>query len=235
MECLRTLVTMDKDFKLSALLDCGAEVNITTCKIIVTASLIMRKGPRLELVTHTDHHCPFVKVCENMAINMGGLVIQTLVFIVETANHFLVLGQLFLYKNKFSQQYLAKNMYGYLIDYTDNNTVVFLMLGTNDWANWKKKSFSIPAFKSLRQRLQNQIFSNATTVFTAAATISCIFQPSSKFTGSYCMSQVFDNFSLHQTLFQFQVNIAYKRKTDKMKPVDTSQTDSSKLGGNVNW
>ena len=49
------------------------------------------------------------------------------------------------------------------------------------------------------------------------------------------MSRVFDDFSLHQTPFRFRVDAAYKRKADKVKPVDTSQTDGSGPGGDINW
>lgn len=131
----RTLVSMDGGTKLSALLDCGAEVNVMTRKVMTAAGLAMRKGPRLELVTHTGHHRPFVGVCENVAINVGGLIIRTLVFIVETADHPLVLGQPFLYKGKFSQQYLPDGVYGHLTDSTETHTVVFPTLGPNHRAN----------------------------------------------------------------------------------------------------
>lgn len=36
------------------------------------------------------------------------------------------------------------------------------------------------------------------------------------------MSRVFDDFSLHQTPFQLRVDVAYKRKADKVKRIDTS-------------
>ena len=87
---------------------------------------------------HTGYHCSFVGVCKNVTINVDGLVIQTLVFIMETAHYLLLLGQPFLYKGKFSQQCFANGMYGHLTDHIKMHTIVFPILGPNDWANWKK-------------------------------------------------------------------------------------------------
>ena len=53
---------MDKGTKLTALLDCGAEVNVMTRKVMAAAGLAMQKNPCLELVTHTGHHRPFLGV-----------------------------------------------------------------------------------------------------------------------------------------------------------------------------
>lgn len=41
MECSCTLITMDGGIKLMALLDCGAEVNVMTHKVIVVANFAM--------------------------------------------------------------------------------------------------------------------------------------------------------------------------------------------------
>lgn len=106
----------------------------------------MRKSPRLELVTHTGHHRPFLGVCENVAVNVGGPIIPTPVFIVETGDHPLVLGQPFLYKGKFSQQYLPDGVYGHLTDRTETHTVMFPTLSPNDRANRKKDDL----FQSLK-------------------------------------------------------------------------------------
>lgn len=133
--CPRTMVTVEKSAKVSALLDSGAEVSVMTKKVMNTAGLIMRQGPRLELVTHTGHHCPFIGVCEEVSINVGGLIIYTPVFVVEAGDHPLVLGQLFLHQGKFSQEYRNDGVFGHLTDETNTHTVVFPTLNPKDRAN----------------------------------------------------------------------------------------------------
>ena len=100
--------------------------------MIAATSLAICKRLYLELVMHTSHHYLFVKICENIAINVDALIIQTWVFIVKTDNHLLILGQLFLYKGKFSQQYLADSVYSHLTDYIKMRTVIFSILGPNN-------------------------------------------------------------------------------------------------------
>lgn len=135
----RTVVTMEGNTKITALLDCEAEVNVMTRKVMAATGPAMRKGPCLELVTHTGQHRLFLGVCENVAVNVGGLIIRTPVFIVESGDHSLVLGQPFLYKGRFSQYYLPDGMYGHLTDHTETHTVVFPTLSPTDRANRKKE------------------------------------------------------------------------------------------------
>lgn len=97
----------------------------------------------------------------------------------------------------------------------------------------ERRSFST-VFKSLSRHFWGaRVFVNTTTVSTAATPY--IFQPSFEFTEVYRMSRTFDDFSHLQTLFCFRVDAAYKQKVDKVKPVDTSQTDGSGPGGSVSW
>lgn len=89
----------------------------------------------MELVTYTDHHRSFLGVCENVAVNVRELVIQISIFIVETGDHLLMLRQLFLYKGKFSQQYLKDGVYDHFTNFIKTHTVVFPTLGLKDQAN----------------------------------------------------------------------------------------------------
>ena len=148
MRCPCTLISINRDVKILALFDYSAKVNVMICKVMAAAHLDMRKKVSLELVIHTNHYYLFLGVYKNMTINVRKLVIQTPIFIIITADHLLVLGQPYLYKKKFSQQYLSDSVYGHLTDYTETYTIAISILSPKDKANWKKKDLF--QFQSLK-------------------------------------------------------------------------------------
>lgn len=99
------------------------------------AGLAMRKAPRLGFVTHTSHRRPFVGVCENEAVNIGVLIIDTSVFVVENGDHSLVLDQSFLHQGPVSQQYRSDGVFGHLTGATNSHTVMFSTLDGQDKTN----------------------------------------------------------------------------------------------------
>jgi len=57
----------------AALLDTGAAINVMTREVIEDAGLAMRRGPKLELVSHTGHSRSFLGLCEDFEVAIGGL------------------------------------------------------------------------------------------------------------------------------------------------------------------
>lgn len=55
------------------LLNIRAESNVMTRKVIEDASLAMRRGCRLELVSYTRHNRPFLGFCEDVKVGVCGL------------------------------------------------------------------------------------------------------------------------------------------------------------------
>ncbi len=97
-------VRLEDGSKVTALLDTGAEpeINEMTRDLMEDADLVMRRGPTLELVSHTGHSRPFLGLCEDIEIAIGGPKTRHPIFVVETGDHDLVLGQPFLNSVKFS-------------------------------------------------------------------------------------------------------------------------------------
>lgn len=62
-------------------------------------SLAMRWGPKLELLSHTDHSRLFFGLCENVEIAIGGLKTRHLIFVMMYRDQDLVLDQPFLNSN----------------------------------------------------------------------------------------------------------------------------------------
>ena len=55
----------------------------------------MKKGSKLELVSHTGHNQSFLKLCENVEVAVGGLKTCYHIFVVKNKDYNLVFGQLF--------------------------------------------------------------------------------------------------------------------------------------------
>ncbi len=59
-------VRLEDGSKVTALLDTGAKINVITREVMGDAGLAMRRGPKLELVTHTGHSRPFLGLCQDV-------------------------------------------------------------------------------------------------------------------------------------------------------------------------
>jgi hypothetical protein len=69
-----------------------------------------------------------------------------------------------------------------------------------------------------------------------------VFCPRASNAGGYRLSRIFDDVSLRQSPYSgrpqiplFQVATAYKKKADKVRPVDPGETDGSKPRGCLDW
>ncbi|MCJ1349183.1 hypothetical protein MMC31_007419 [Peltigera leucophlebia] len=84
-------VRLEDGPKVRALLNTGAEINVMTREVMEDAGLAMRKGPKLELVSHTGHSRPFLGLCEDVEVAIGGLKTRHPIFVVEHGDRMPVL------------------------------------------------------------------------------------------------------------------------------------------------
>ncbi|MCJ1343493.1 hypothetical protein MMC31_001687 [Peltigera leucophlebia] len=95
-------VTLEDGSKITTLLDTSAEIHVIIRKIMEDTGLAMQRGPKLELVSHPGYSRPFLGLCEDVEVAIGGLKTRHPIFVVETGDHDLVLGQPFLNFVKFN-------------------------------------------------------------------------------------------------------------------------------------
>lgn len=96
MRSRKAKVRLEDSFRIIALLDTIAEINIMTREIIEDIGLAMHRGSKFELVSHTDHSYLFAGFCKDTKVTTRGLKTKHLIFVIEHGNYNLVLGQLFL-------------------------------------------------------------------------------------------------------------------------------------------
>lgn len=92
MGFVKAKVRLEDGSKVKTLLDTGAKINIMTRKVIEDAGLAMWRGPKLELVSYIGHSRPFLDLCKDIEVIIGGLKTRYPIFIVEHGDHNLVLG-----------------------------------------------------------------------------------------------------------------------------------------------
>ena len=135
MGSLKAKFRLEDSSKVTALLDTGAEMNVMTRELMEDANLAMRRGPKLELVSHTGHSRPFLGLCEDVEVAIGELKTRHLIFVVEAGDHDLVLGQPFLNSVKFSQEYKSDGIFDTITHRHTHQTAVFWALAPQDPAN----------------------------------------------------------------------------------------------------
>ncbi|MCJ1348653.1 hypothetical protein MMC31_006886, partial [Peltigera leucophlebia] len=85
-------VRLEDGSKITALLDTDAGINVMTKEVMKDAGLAMRQRPKLELVLHMGHSRPFLGLCKDVEVAIGGLKTRHPIFVVEAGDHYLVLG-----------------------------------------------------------------------------------------------------------------------------------------------
>ena len=131
-------VCLEDGSKVTALLDTGAEINVMTKKLMEDSNLAMRRGSKLELVSHTGHSRPFISLCKDVRVAVGRLKTRHPIFIVEAGDHNLVLGQLFLNSIKFSEEYKPNEIFGTITHFFTHQSAVFRTLTSQDSVNQRK-------------------------------------------------------------------------------------------------
>ncbi len=88
-------VRLEDGSKVTALLDTGRGINVMTRELMEDANLAMRRGPKLNLVSHTGYTQPYLGLCKDVDVAIGVLKTRHPIFVVEARAHDLVLGQPF--------------------------------------------------------------------------------------------------------------------------------------------
>ena len=128
-------IRLEDGSKVTALLDTGVEINVMTREVMEDAGLAIRKGLKLELVSHTGHSQPFLGLCEDVEVAIGGLKTRHPIFVMEHGDHDLVLGQPFLHTLKFWQEYKPEGVFGTITHPQTLESAVFRTLSPQDPAN----------------------------------------------------------------------------------------------------
>ena len=99
------------------------------------AGLAIRRGRKLELISHTGHSRPFLGLCKDVEVAIGGLKKKQPIFVVENEDHDLVLGQLFLNSVKFSQEYKPDGIFDTITHPYTQQLAIFQTLVPQDPTN----------------------------------------------------------------------------------------------------
>ena len=65
----------------------------------------MRPYPNINLISHTGHRKEFLGVCENVEVDIGGVASLNHIFVIDAADHQLVLGQPYLHQMRVGLDY----------------------------------------------------------------------------------------------------------------------------------
>lgn len=104
-------VRLKDGFKVITLLNTGAKIHVMTRQLIKKANLAMREELKLKLVSQSGYSRPFLGLCEDVKVAIGGLKTRHPIFVVKAGDHKLVLGQSFLNSVKFSQEYKPNEIF----------------------------------------------------------------------------------------------------------------------------
>jgi len=92
-------VTLDRDVKVTSLLDGGSEVNIMPRRVFERSDLAMDPDIHWRIDTYNtatneylDDHGP-IGVCRDVSVDIGGVDVKQHIFVVEHSNHDLILGR----------------------------------------------------------------------------------------------------------------------------------------------
>ena len=95
---------MKNETRYTALIDTDVEINVMIEKIMIKKNLIMRSRSHMNFVSHINHTKIFLKICENVKININEFRSRYHIFVINETNHVLVLDQSFMKKNKINTQ-----------------------------------------------------------------------------------------------------------------------------------
>jgi hypothetical protein len=125
---------------LQGLVDTGAEVNVITAKLAADARLPVRPEPNISMVSHTGHKRSFSGMCDSVPMNVGGIVVKTHFFVLEDAEHQLVLGQPFIKSARLTFSYDEEgSQFVRIMDDDDEEVEVLASSGKTDAERIKEK------------------------------------------------------------------------------------------------
>ena len=90
------------------------------------------------MVSHTGYSRPYLGLCEDVEVAIKELKTRYPIFVVETGDYNLVLGQAFLISVKFSQEYKPDKIFGTIIHSHTYQKTVFRTLASQDPTNQRE-------------------------------------------------------------------------------------------------
>lgn len=85
----------------------------------------MKKKPKLELVSYTDHSQPFLGLCDDVKVAIREFKIRDPIFDVKDRDHDFVLSHFFLNSMKFCQEYKPNGRYSTIMHPHMHQTAFF--------------------------------------------------------------------------------------------------------------
>ena len=106
-----------------ALLDTGAEINVITRDLADEAGLIVRPDPQIVLVAYTGDRKRFDGICKNVLVSVSGIEVLQHIFVVDSGEHSLLLGQPFAYASSLTFEYGRGSQYTVIQDQASGRRV----------------------------------------------------------------------------------------------------------------
>ena len=122
------LVEVNEAAQAVVLLNSRAKMNVMIKTLLNCVELNFRPDPRLQLISHTRHYKKFLEVCSNVEISVSGLRTYHHVFVVNKADHSLVLKQLFLTSISINYDYRENGVYALISNSELIKSVIFKVL-----------------------------------------------------------------------------------------------------------
>src|SRR5450755_4468302 len=98
----RMTVILESLLKLRGLIDTGAEINVITKKIYASLpGLVMTENLEIAIISHSNHHIPFLGICEDVKVTVGDIEYNVCIFVINfQTNHAFVLSVPFIGQSK---------------------------------------------------------------------------------------------------------------------------------------
>ena len=97
-------IRIKSEIRYIVLIDTDVKINVMIEKMIIKKNLTMRSRFHMNFVSHINHTKNFLKICENVKINIKKFRNRHHIFVMNEANYVLILNQSFMKKNKTSIQ-----------------------------------------------------------------------------------------------------------------------------------
>ena len=80
----RMTVTLESLLKLRGFIDTGAEIDVITKEIYASLpGLVIIENPKIVMVSHSNHHIPFLGVCEDVKVIIKNIEYNVCIFVID--------------------------------------------------------------------------------------------------------------------------------------------------------
>ena len=130
------LAVLEGRVRIQALLDSDAEINLMSANIQKNLRLTMHALPvKLLISSQTGHALNLIGVCPHVKMKIGELSTYHHIFVVDSSNHFFVLGQPFLAAVSINYDYRDDGIYAICTNSEFTRSAVFKVMDRYDRQN----------------------------------------------------------------------------------------------------